>query len=76
MFSLFSQLDSSGIPLDAFSARALSPEEITRYQMQNLQACQQVKPDLAYIRGMAQYSPPKPPVIERDDRFGYCYTAG
>jgi hypothetical protein len=66
MMSLFRDL--MGFPIDAFDMRALSPEEIQKYQMANLCAQQQAAvPDWTYWRQLAQYQPVDPRPL--DERF-------
>jgi len=61
--------DLMGIPLDAFSVRAVSPEEIQKYQMANLANAQQAKPDWRLFSQMAQYQ--RPDSRPLDERFAY-----
>lgn len=65
MFGLFDNLH--GIATDAFSARGLSPDEIERYQIANLQASQQAKPSPSYYRLMSNFR--QPDLTPLDERF-------
>ena len=57
----------SGYASNASDMRALSPEELHQYQIQNLAASQQAKPDPMWYLQLAQYQRPDPRPL--DERF-------
>ena len=64
IFGLFELPTCAGNPFDA---RAMSPEEIEKYQIQNLRGSQQAIRDPSWYLQLAQYQRPDPRPL--DERF-------